>query len=233
MFNVNRVLCHIEHIPKVPTRPFRHPDERDYDGELDTLINRKAVRARPGLRDFLREVLDLAHVIVWSSMVMENTKPIVDFHFRNLPSPCLILSQEDCDELLDKKGLPVPKFGSCGGGQRFLKVLQSRLWRGIPRLQGVPHGWWLTPENTVLIDDSPTKSVLNPPGNTIFPDTWTGDRNDTFLVDTLAPYIRRLVLHAGSIPFFVRSNPIGNVGLSPRDNVFKSIMRLAKLNKLI
>ena len=233
MFNLNGVFCHTQHIPRVPTCPFRHPNERDYDGELNTLINRKVVRARLGVRDFLREVLDLAHVIVWSSMVMENTEPIVHFLFRDLPSPCLILGQEECDELLDEKGLPVPKFGGRGGGQQFLKVLRSRLWRGIPRLQGVPHGWWPTPENTILIDDSPTKSVLNPPGKVIFPDTWTGDKNDTFFVDTLAPYLRRLVLHAGSIPFFVRSNPIGNVGLSPRDNVFKSIRRLAKLNKLI
>ena len=162
MFDLNGMLYHTQHIFKVPTRPFCHPNERDYDSELDTLINRKAVRARPGLRDFLREVLDLAHVIVWSFMVMENMQPIVDYLFRDLPSPCLVLGQEDCDELLDEKGLPIPKFGGRGGGQQSLKVLRSRLWRGIPRLQGAPHGWWPTPENTLLVDDNPAKSVLNP-----------------------------------------------------------------------
>jgi len=227
------VLCHTQHIPKVPPRPFHHPDEMAYDGELDTLINRKAVRARPGVRDFLREMLGLFYVVVWSSMIMDNTESIVDFLFRELPRPCLVLGQEACDDLVDQKGLPVPKFGGRGGGQQFLKVLATRLWRGVPPLEGVPHGHWPTSENTLLVDDSPTKSVLNPPGTVIFPDTWSGDRNDTFLVNRLAPYLRRLLLHPGSVPDFVRSNPIGNPALSPRDNVHKSIMRLAKFNKLI
>lgn len=100
-------------------------------------------------------------------------------------------------------------------------------------MEGVPHGHWPTPGNTLLIDDSPPKSVLNPPGNVIFPDPWTGDKSDTFLLGTLAPYLRRLVLHPGSIPTFVKANPIGNPGLSPRDSDYKSLVRLAKLNKLI
>ena len=214
-------------------RPFRHPDERNYDGELDTLINRKVIRARLDLRDFLHEVLDFAHILVWSSMVMKNTEPIIDFLFHDLPSPCLILGQETYDELLDEKGLPVPKFGSRGGGQQFLKVLKSRLWRGVPPLEEVPHKWWPTPENTLLINDNPIKSVLNPPGNVIFPNPWTDDRNDLFLVHRLAPYLRRFVLHPGSIPDFVRSKPISNVALSPRYNVYKSIVRLTNFNKLI
>ena len=226
MFDLNGVLCHTERIPKVPKCSFSHPDDRNYDGELATLINRKAVRARPGMRDFLREVLGLAHVIVWSSMIMENTEAIVHFLFRDLPRPCLVLGQEACDELLNEKGFPVLKYGR-GGGQQFLKHLRTRLWQGIPVLEGVPHGHWPTPGNTLLIDDSPHKSVLNPPGNVIFPDPWTGDENDTFLLGTLAPYLRRLVLHPGSIPTFVKANPIGNAGLSPRDSDYKSPTRKA------
>ena len=227
------MLCHTKHIPKVPMCHFHHPDERDYDGELDTLINRKVFPARLSLQDFFREVLNFIHVVVWSSMVMENTKPIINFIFRDLPIPCLILSQEAYDELLGGRGLLVPKFGGQGGGQQFLKVLRSRLWRDIPPMEGVLHGCWPTLENTLLIDNSPTKSILNPPGNVIFPNPWTGDRNDTFLVHRLASYLRRLVLHPRSIPDFDRSNPIGNATLNPRNNVYKSIVRLAKFNKLI
>ena len=47
---------------------------------------------------------------------MENTKPIINFIFRDLPIPCLILSQEAYDELLSERGLLVPKFGGQGGG---------------------------------------------------------------------------------------------------------------------
>ena len=41
------VLCHTKENPKVLARPFRQSDERDYDGELNTLIDHKVVRARP------------------------------------------------------------------------------------------------------------------------------------------------------------------------------------------
>ena len=50
-------------------------------------------------------------------MVMKNTELIANFLFRDLPSPCFILGQEACDELLNKKGLSVPKFSGRGGGQ--------------------------------------------------------------------------------------------------------------------
>ena len=100
-------------------------------------------------------------------------------------------------------------------------------------MEGVPHGCWPTPENTLFIDDNPAKSVLNPLGNVIFPDPWTCNRKDTFFVNRLAPYIRRFVVHPGSVLDFVRSNPIGNAALSPHDNVSRSIVWLAKFNKLI
>ena len=232
VFDLNGVLCHTAHVPKVPTASYRSPKEMDYDGDYDTLINRKAVRARPGLRAFLREVLDLAHVVVWSSMVSDNTEPIVRFLFSSLPGPCLVLGQEDCDELFDDKGALVPKFGG-KGGQQFLKILNSKLWVGIPLLEGVPYGWWPTAENTLLVDNSPTKSVLNPPGSAIFPDTWTGSRKDTFLLDELAPYLRRLVRHPGSVPDFVLSNPFGNGPVPPTSDVYTAIWRLAESNNLI
>ena len=139
-FDLNGVLCHTKHIPKVPMRAFHHPKEKDFDGKLDTLINRKVVHAHPGLLDLLREMLNFAHIVMWSSMVMENMEPIVNFLFHDLLSPCLILDQEACDELLDEKDLPMPKFGDQGGGQQFLKVLMSKLWRGVPHWRGYPTG---------------------------------------------------------------------------------------------
>jgi len=212
--------------------PLRSPQEMDYEGKFYTLINKKAVRARPGLRRFLSDVLHLAHVVVWSSMLMDNTEAIVGFLFRELARPCLILGQEACDELRDRSGKVVPKVAG-GGGQQFLKVLKRNLWVGVPVLEGVPYGCWPTPENTLLIDDSPTKSILNPPGNAIFPEPWKGDRNDTFLDDELGPYLKRLVCHPGTVPDFVLSNPIGNRPLGPEDEVFRKLYGYAQLCNLI
>lgn len=59
----------------------------DYDREFDTFINHKAIRARPNLITFLREVLDLAHVVIWSSMVLDNMESIVRSCFLQSPEP--------------------------------------------------------------------------------------------------------------------------------------------------
>ncbi len=75
-------------------------------------------------------------------MVLENTVPIFKFLLYDLPSPCLVLGQEVCDELIDENGVPMPKFGGRGGGQHFLKVLRSKSWLEVPLLEGVPHGSW-------------------------------------------------------------------------------------------
>jgi hypothetical protein len=92
IFDLNGVLCQSNHISNSASKgPYRSPQDMDYGGRFDTLINKKVVRARPGLRCFLREVLGLAHVIIWSSMLMDNTKAIVGFLFRELAMPCLLL----------------------------------------------------------------------------------------------------------------------------------------------
>ena len=153
---------------------------------------------------------------------MDSTKAIVGFLFQDLAIPSLFLGQEHCDDLIDRSGKIVPKVGG-GRGPQFLKVLRKNLWVGVPMLEGVSRGCWLTPENTLLIDDSPTKSILNPPGNCILPDPWESDRNDNFLEKELGPYIRRLAYHPGSVPDFVLSNPIGNRPLGPRDEEFRKL----------
>jgi NLI interacting factor-like phosphatase len=47
-----------------------------------------------------------------------------------------------------------------------------------------------TPANTIIVDDSPIKHILNKPENVVLPDTWTHKGNgpkDTFLLDFLLP----------------------------------------------
>ena len=63
IFDLNGVLCHSKHISHSASKgPFRSPQNMDYGGRFDTLINNKVVRARPGLRCFLRDVLGLAYI---------------------------------------------------------------------------------------------------------------------------------------------------------------------------
>ena len=47
VFELNGVLCHTKHIPKVPMTSYRNPSNMDYDKVVNTLINWKIVWARP------------------------------------------------------------------------------------------------------------------------------------------------------------------------------------------
>ena len=50
-------------------------------------------------------------------------------------------------------------------------------------------------KNTIIIDDSPVKHILNDSKNVLFPVSWSSDgvgQNDTFLMDTLLPWLRQL-----------------------------------------
>ena len=49
--------------------------------------------------------------------------------------------------------------------------------------------------NTIIIDDSPMKYILNDSENVLFPVSWSHDgagQNDTFLIDTLLPWLQQL-----------------------------------------
>ena len=50
--------------------------------------------------------------------------------------------------------------------------------------------------NTVIVDDSPRKhNIMNKPENVVLPDAWSNQGNgdkDTFLLNVLLPYFRRL-----------------------------------------
>ena len=63
----------------------------------------------------------------------------------------------------------------------------AQLLDRCPLVGGVPHRWWLTMENTLLMDGNSTKSILSPLSIVIFPGTWIGNKNDAFIVNELAP----------------------------------------------
>jgi hypothetical protein len=50
-------------------------------------------------------------------------------------------------------------------------------------------------ENTVVVDDSPMKHVLNPFENVILPESWTfagAGESNSFFMDTLLPWVLQL-----------------------------------------
>jgi hypothetical protein len=64
----------------------------------------------------------------------------------------------------------------------FLKVIRKTLFFGF-------NGRYVE-DNTVVVDDSPSKHMLNPSESVILPETWTfagASQADTYLMDTLLP----------------------------------------------
>ena len=69
----------------------------------------------------------------------------------------------------------------------FLKMLSKRLFGRF--------GGKFTKENTLVIDDSPVKHILNNSENVLLPVSWLHDgagQSDTFLIDTLLLCLQEL-----------------------------------------
>ena len=110
---------------------------------------------------------------------------------RFVPSDRL-LSQEDCT---------VSKYRDPKNSQKpfFFKDL-SIFYRRVPLAND---------SNTLLIDDSPLKSLLNDQYNVVFPPTFrdSDGQADDFLVCRLLPYLDRLRMSRLQVPDFVQRNP--------------------------
>lgn len=119
---------------------------------------------------------------------MLNTDGVYKHLFMGNEMPFLVLAQDSCTKLKcrDASG-KISYYKEAGTSKElFLKDL-STLFKGS---RGN-----FTPENTIVVDDSPNKHILNNPENVILPDSWVNTGNgpkDTFLLDTLLPWLRRL-----------------------------------------
>ena len=203
----------------------------DYGG-LPIHIKSKLVYLRPGLRRFLQIAQSKWWVIIWSSMKSENTQAVVEFIFKGLEPPCLVLGQESCKLLTTPEGKIVKKPNNSAVNQ-YLKVLKPIFWDQRPSMVGVPYNLRPTRENTFMVDDSPSKNILNPTSNFIVCPTWTIEKvQDRFLI-TLSRYLQTLAGSSHPVPIFVKNNPIGENYMEPKSYLYRELYAHAKYNKLI
>lgn len=211
--------------------PHCKPEEEIYHGP-PTYIKSKLVHLRPFLRQFLEITQKRWWVIIWSSMKAENTNAVVEFIFKGLEHPCLVLAQEACRTLLTKEGAIVRRPNNPNSPQ-YLKPMKPVFWTQRPSLMKVPYTLRTTPANTLMVDDSPAKTFLNPTGNVLICPSWTVEKvRDRFLID-LAKYLRALTDSNKPVYEFVRDNHIGEDHLDPRGHLYRELFSHAKFNKLI
>jgi hypothetical protein len=83
--------------------------------------------------------------------------------------------------------------------------------------------------NTILIDDSPEKSILNDTGNVVFLKSWKhnirNSTNDAYLTTELGPWLERLHKDGqGEVLRFVNINQLGVNPLVPGDVLYDLVM---------
>jgi hypothetical protein len=106
--DLNGILVQCVHYPIPPMVPFSLPKNMDYH-RLPTYIKSKFVYLQPGLHRFLQSEQSKWCITTRSSMKLENTHAIVEFIFKGIKPPCMVLGHESCRLLLAPDGRVVKK----------------------------------------------------------------------------------------------------------------------------
>jgi hypothetical protein len=139
-------------------------------------------------------------------MMRNTTEQICRYLFRGLPPPENILGQEHCDRVKVLHNRTIT-FLKVKGTKKdlFLKTLRKSLFESF--------GGRYTKDNTIIVDDSPMKHLLNEPENVILLDAWSyqeDGRKDIYLIESLLPYLRRVHdSHVDGFRSFRRAERIG------------------------
>ena len=190
-----------------------------FSHETLTIVGGKAVYARQNLREFLRQLSNIAvRIVVWTSMVRSNADLVASYLFTGNSRPYRILAQDQCKMIV----FPPRRLRRPGQTAIFMKVLLEQLFH-----ESSP----FTKENTLLIDDSREKSVSNEQGNTIFQKPWTDDdENDNVLLGRLLPWLESLHngCPAGQLRQYVNANRIGLGPPTRDDDLVQEMMALMR-----
>ncbi|XP_061339397.1 uncharacterized protein LOC133286068 isoform X2 [Gastrolobium bilobum] len=169
--------------------------------EPDFSLTRRNVYKRPFCDDFLKFCFDRFHVGVWSSRAKSNVDKVVEFLMGKSASK-LLFSWSHCT---------MTEFSTVENRNKPLVLKELRkLWEkvepGLPWEKGE-----FNESNTLLLDDSPYKALVNPMYTAIFPYSYHYyDSTDSSLGPggDLRVYLEGLAM-AENVQEYVSSNPFG------------------------
>ena len=156
-----------------------------HSATIGAIVGMKAIYVGPNCLNFLEELRKIAGISVWSLMKISNIEGVVNYLFPKGKFPCLVLAQDSCRTLRcrDSSGRLTTYMVPRTQKELFLKNLDILFcgYRGIFNVG-----------NTIIVDDSPLKHIMNRPENVLLPNLWSnrgnGDR-DTFLFRTFASLV--------------------------------------------
>ncbi|KAJ1382324.1 HAD-like superfamily [Sesbania bispinosa] len=178
------------------------------DHKADATIARRAIFKRPFYLEFLKFCFDKFEVGVWSSRTKKNVGRVIDYLMGDMKSKLLFCwDLSHCTET---------SFKTLENKHKSLVFKDlSKLWEkqdpNLPWEKG-----YYNESNTLMLDDSPYKALLNPPNNSIFPHTFTYQKkNDNSLGDggDLREYLDGLA-NAEDMAKYVEEHPFGQEGIS-------------------
>ncbi|XP_030949306.1 uncharacterized protein LOC115973202 isoform X1 [Quercus lobata] len=176
---------------------------------------------RPSVNEFLRFCFEKFDVALWSSRSRENLDKLIeppklthnnlifDWFIKNL---IFNWDQSHCTE----SGFDTL---DCPSKPLFLKDLR-KVWEKYEAYNAA---------NTLLLDDSPYKALLNPPNTAVFPETFCGDYNDISLGPggDLHMYLEKLAM-AENVQKYVEQNPFGQRAITELDPNWEFYSRIIK-----
>jgi NLI interacting factor-like phosphatase len=189
VFDLNGILCACEEFRFKDRNLQFNADTAPHSSTVPAHVGPKLVWVRPGCKAFLEALSKFATISIWSSMKVSTTRVITEYLFKNIVYPKITYGQENCKRVITSVSCSRPTFLKVKGTEKdvFLKTLSTGLF---PK-----HRESITKDNTIIIDDSPYKHVLNDPENVLLSFTWSykGDGpTDNFLLDVLLPWLRRM-----------------------------------------
>lgn len=190
--------------------------------KVDKRIAKRAVFKRPFCSEFLKFCFERFDVGIWSSRTKKNVEQVVDYLLGDMKHKLLFCW--DLSHCTDTG------FKTLENRHKTLVFKELRnIWdKRDPNLPW-PKGDY-NESNTLLVDDSPYKALLNPPHTAIFPNSYTyQDKSDNSLGlgGELQVYLEGLAM-AGDVKMYVERHPFGQSALteqSPSWGYYHSILR--------
>ncbi|GJV47332.1 HAD-like domain protein [Tanacetum coccineum] len=174
---------------------------RPKDVEADKYYHGKAVFKRPYLDDFLSFCFENFNVGIWSSRMKKNLDPVVDCLFGDLKKKLLFIW--DASHCRNSGMRTLEDRYKCIVFKELRKVWEKNCSSWV---KGT-----FNESNTLLLDDSPYKALLNPKHTGIFPISYKyTDTNDDYLGPTgaLRVYLEGFAA-ADDGRTYVEQNPFG------------------------
>ena len=140
--------------------------KKPYSDTVPFLVGPKAVYICLSYKRFLIELGNVADITIWSSIRVSTVKFVCGLLFEDLDvKPLNILGQESYDRIRVQDNWGKVSYMKVKGTKKylFLKMLQKHLFS---RFKGR-----YSTDNTIIVDDSLVKHVLNFPENIILPET--------------------------------------------------------------